>query len=215
MPDIFTSTDAQLVSAAQNYVTVATANTGPLGLSPADITSVTAASTAYGTDFNQMVVARDAAKAATQGKDLSKSGLLTVIRGQAARIQANTSVSDELIALLGLPVRSGTRTPVVPVPPSNLVATGYDNGDTRLTWKANGNKQSVAYVVEERIGEEGNWTVAASPLTKTKVVLAGQIPGQTKFFRIRATRNELVSGPSNTAVVYEQGGGSVQLEIAA
>ncbi|MFY9233672.1 MAG: fibronectin type III domain-containing protein [Fimbriimonadaceae bacterium] len=215
MPDIFKATDAQLVSAGTNLVTVATGNTVALGLTPADITAVTAANTAYGTDYNQMIVARDAAKATTQGKDTAKANFLAIVRGLANRIYANQSVSDELIALLGLPVHSGTRTPVVPVPPSDLVAKGYDNGDTKLVWKSNGNKRSVAYQVEQRIGEEGEWTPVTPALTKTRVTLQDQTPGQTKFFRIRATRNELVSGPSNTAVVYEQGGGSVQLEIAA
>ena len=210
MPDIFDSTDSQLVGAGATFVSVATANMAALGLVLGDITTLTTLNTGYANGYNAMITARDAAKAATQTKMNTRKALLADIRVLAKKIYANPSVPSNLIAQLGLPVHSTVKTPVIPVSPADLVAVGFANGENKLKWKRNGNAKSVIFWIEQST-DAVTWTLTAT-CTKTNFTQQDQTPGQTKYYRIRATAKELVSAPSNEAVVYPIGGQSLSLE---
>ena len=212
MPEIFESTDSELVAAAATFASVANSNSTILSLSPGDITAISAASTTYGTGYGAMVTARDASKAATQVKSNNRKALLALYRTYAKKFYANPAVPSNLIAALGLPVHEGGRTPVVPVPPADLVAVGESNGDNGLKWKRNGNAGSVVFLLEESL-DGAVWSLFGMT-KKTKFTHTDQVPGTTKYYRVRGSANGIISSPSNSAVVYPLGLGA-ELHLAA
>lgn len=213
MSNIFKSTDSELIAATSTFQSVATANSAALGLTPGDLTTLTGLSTAYTTGYNAMITSREAAKAATQTKSTARKNLIADLRVLAQKIYANPAVSDALIAQLGLPVHDSSRSKVIPVSPASLVVAGFANGENKLTWKRNGNANSVVFWLEESIGD-GNWALFATS-TRTTFVQQNQTPGTMKYYRVRATANGLVSAPSNEAVVYQNGSGNPALHLAA
>jgi hypothetical protein len=193
---------------------VANTNKTALGLTAGDITTLTTVQGTYGTAYSAMVTARAAAKGATSTKNTAHSALIADLRSLARRIYAIPGIDPALIADLGLPVHSGTRTPVVPSAPSSLVALAQANGDVQLKWNRSGNPRGVVFWLEEKT-ETGDWTLFGTTLKRTHVQ-SGQTPGETKYYRVRASSaNGAVSAPSNVAVVYASGGASVPLYIAA
>lgn len=207
MANIFKATEAELVAAAAQLVQVATANAAVLQLSPGDITTMTGLSTGYGNSYSTMVTAHDAARAATQTKDTSKAALIANFRAFARRAQANPNVSDALIAQLGLPVHDTTRTPINPVAPVDLVANSFANGEVKLRWKRGGNPRSGIVFWIEASFDLANWSVVGTS-TRASFTLQNQTPGQTRYFRVRATATDKISAPSNEAVIYPAEGGS-------
>jgi len=184
-----------------NFVTVANANLLALGLVAGDMTPVTTAKTPFDTAIPDVVTKKAALDTAVQNKDTARKNSVASVRTVVRKIQANPAVPNSLKAQLGITVRDGIPTPVTPIPPTDLVARGLDTGTNVLVWKRNGNKASIQFVIEAKIGTSTAWTLI-DVTTATKYAHVFQQPGVKAIYRVRARRGTVVSDPSNEAVVY-------------
>jgi hypothetical protein len=104
MADYLPGPDADYQAWVTNFVTYANANLAALGLVAADMTPVTTNQTLFNTNFAGHIAAKNAAQAAKQSKDESRSGLTAAIRPLVRRLQASSVVSDAEKASLGITV---------------------------------------------------------------------------------------------------------------
>ncbi len=184
-----------------NFVTVANANLAALGLVAGDMTPVTTAKTPFDTAIPDVVTKQQALAQAVQNKVTTRKTSVGTVRTVVRKIQANPAVTNALKAQLGITVKDISPTPVTPVPPLDLVARGLDTGTNILNWKRNGNKPSVQFVIEAKIGTSTAW-VLIDVTSATKYSHVFQQPGVKAIYRVRARRGSAVSEPSNEAVVY-------------
>ncbi len=151
--------------------------------------------------FNAANAAREAALSATAALRTSRknANIQASFRGKA--IVANPNVSNSIKEQLGLNVRDSTPTPIIPVAPSELVATAASDGTHTLSWKANGNKGGTQYIVESKFDKTTDFTFV-NVTTKTKLEHTKQVPGIRIVYRVKARRGDNESGYSNEAIVY-------------
>jgi hypothetical protein len=74
----------------------------------------------------------------------------------------------------------------------------------RVKWNRSGNPQNTVFVIECRHVATLPWQIAGTT-TKTTFEHLNQVPGFTLFYQVKAQRNQLLSPPSNEAVVYAEG----------
>lgn len=194
--------------------TVAAANTGALGLSPAQLTEIQNQNTLFATSVTDQQNAQAAARGAVADCTTERADSIELIGRYAAMWKANPAVSDELIAQLGLPPRNqgGDHLPVFA--PADLAALGCSNGVNSLKWNRNGNFSGVSYVIEAAYDGTTDWEIVdVSSLTKFDH--ADQVPGREVAYRVYARRRNIESAPSNTAIVYLSGGGGEALTMQA
>lgn len=155
----------------------------------------------FATSLVDMEAARGVFDGAMEAKENLRESALEMFGQLLSVMYAQPAVTPEAISGLTLTPRSGVKVPITPVEPANLVATPSANGTVRLSWRPNGNKYGVIYEIEAADADESNWTVI-STTTKTKITLSGFAPGTPKWFRVRATKNGLVSEFSFNAGIY-------------
>jgi hypothetical protein len=107
MADYLPGPDADYQAWVTNFVTYANANLAALGLVAADMTPVTTGQTAFNSGFSAHIAAKQAAMAAKQTKDETRSTLTAAIRPLVRRLQASPVVTDAERAALGINVRGG------------------------------------------------------------------------------------------------------------
>jgi len=139
------------------------------------------------------------AQAATQAKNNAKAAITYSLREMNRMIQANSGIDDELKETMGLPVYAKTKERVAPEEPSGLIVEPNANGLNRLKWSTGDNKYGTMYMVESLV--DGEWSVVGVT-TKSTYDHAGQIPGRTVHYRVRAQRRDEVSEISNVATAY-------------
>ena len=111
------------------------------------------------------------------------------------------STPDQYDAL-GFDPPETTRTPVIPMTPSGLEASGFSNGINQLFWVGNNASGSVVYAIEVKIGDTAPYILLATATTQ-RYEHTGVTPGQFYQYRVRAQAARNVnSGWSNEAVVY-------------
>jgi hypothetical protein len=199
--DYLPAKDSDLQSWTQNFLTVANANLVALGLVAADTTPITSEKGSYDTAITNNNTKQAEAKAATQQKSTVKSNLTTKVRILVRKIQANPAVLPQLKAQLGITVGDGGLTPIVPQQPMELIADPAASGVNKLQWNRNNNPYGIVFVVEYQLNVTESWQFAGTT-TKSTFEHIGQVPGRMLFYRVKAQKNELVSEPSNVAVVY-------------
>ncbi len=87
-----------------------------------------------------------------------------------------------------------------PTPPQKLMATGGADGVNRLKWEAGENGRTTEYVVFARIAQAPR---AMIDVVRTlKFEHKGQTPGVTVIYDIEARRRDILSEPSNQAIVF-------------
>ena len=139
-------------------------------------------------------------KAATEAKNMSKTGLIDNARTLARQIQARPGVPDNLKEQLGLNVADPIPSPLIPQQPTEFSATIGAGGLCSMRWNRNGNAQGTVFLIESSQNFSTGWQINA---TSTKTTYEMQLPfpiGQN-YFRIRAQKGEVTSEPSNIAVV--------------
>ena len=87
-----------------------------------DLTPVTTAQTARNTALVANVTAQQAAKSATQQKNIDRAAAVSVVRALVGRLQASAAVDDTERAALGITVPDTEPTPTGP-PTSSPIAT--------------------------------------------------------------------------------------------
>lgn len=114
MPDFIPASDAVFNGWAAQFKAYATANAVALGLSPANVADLAAASGAWNISFGALEAAKAAARGAVGAKDTDRRAYVEVIRTLTAIIQANPAVTDQQRGELGITI---AKTPgVIPVP---------------------------------------------------------------------------------------------------
>lgn len=183
-----------------NFASVATANITALNMTSSQALQLTGMATAFQTAFGDT----DEAKLNLASKVATKNTIRAVseesFRAAAKFVNSNGNVSSGLKAELGITITPSSAGPVAN--PSELVAVGYDNGQNKLAWSRNGNAKGTSFSIEAKYGASGPWTFVAYT-TKTKFTHNGQTPGQMVTYRIIAQRDDLQSGASNQATIYE------------
>lgn len=210
MPDFIPSEDSKLISWLASFSSGCANNSSILGLLPAELVTISNAST----DFtDQMLIseeAKNAAKAATDSKNVQRRTSVDVARRYAKEFKANPAVPQNILISLGI-VTNNTSGPVVPA--TNLLAEACSDGINKLAWSNGGNAPGTIYLVETKEDGQAQWEFLAA-ITATKFNHTDQIPGEPVWYRVIATRSGVSAAPSNTAVVYG-GGGTNQLTVAA
>lgn len=86
-----------------------------------EVTALETSANAWESSYTDMFSKRDAARAATVGKDNMRETFEGLLRSISQKIQSDPNVSEELKVDAGLPHRSSSRSPV-PVPTSTPIA---------------------------------------------------------------------------------------------
>jgi len=199
--DYLPTKDADLQSWTANFITVANDNLTELGLIAGDITPISTEKSNFDTAITNNNTKQAEAKAATQQKSTVKSSLSSKIRVLVRKIQANPAVLPQLKAQLGITVGDGGFTPIIPQQPMELIATPAVSGVNKLQWNRNNNPYGITFIIEYQLNTTEPWQFAGTT-TKSTFEHSGQVPGRMLFYRVKAQKNELVSEPSNVAVVY-------------
>lgn len=100
-------------------------NAAALGITPAQVTDLTAQNTLFGYAYSGHLNAEAAYHASTDEKNLTMANLTSTIRSLAAQMQANPAVTDMQKENMGLPVHKTSRTPV-PAPTTSPVIQRFD-----------------------------------------------------------------------------------------
>ena len=214
----------QTIDALLNYATdhvatwnaVVTAGAGEAnGLDSAQITALETALTTATTDRNGAIAARSTSLAATQTQNDSLDGLRELLSLAIADIKAYANQQDDPNAVytemeVPVPASSGTR--YSPVPVTDLIANPDANGNVELKWDGGANVEGTVYFIEG--SADGAAWVQVYATKAQKAALTGYTPGQTYWFRVRASNNDEVSTASNSVAIWGTGG-SATLSIAA
>ncbi len=207
-----TKTDSQLLTIGEQVETVTTGD-GPYGLSAAQTTALAAANNALGTAITAKQAARDASKAATQQANEARQLLLSALGSIGATIYNNPTLNSAQIAAAGYAVHDDSITKHAPTQPVGLSVTPDAYGTVLVTFEANGNVYPTIYIVEGRGSEAEEWSTIITS-TRRRVSVSGFAVGETYWFRVRASRNEITSIPSNVAAIWEPEA-VTDLEVAA
>jgi hypothetical protein len=119
--DYIPSQDTEFDPWVKTYVDYAVANHLALGLTVALKDALQAAYDLWMPAYQSHLSAQAAANSATQNKLSARASLETIVREATNLIQANTSVTNEQKAALGVTIRKETKTPT-PVPTTRPMA---------------------------------------------------------------------------------------------
>jgi hypothetical protein len=194
--------DQDLAQFNGNFIAVGQQHAATLGWANSDVTAMTAQQNAFTGSITNATAARALAKSATETKAQQREKTLVLLRSYADVILAKKNIPDDLKIQLGLNPRNDQPSHVIPVPPADVTARGSANGVNVVRWKAGGNKPGVQYIVERRSMTSMEWQFVGVT-TKRRFSHANQLPGHPWIYRVLATRNDIVSAPSDASIVYE------------
>jgi len=121
MPDFIPAADEDFSVFANNFVNYVTTNAVNLGVQPATAAALSNGLLVWSDSLAAHDTAQIAATSARTTKDSARDALTIITRTTARSIQANPTVTDEVRALIGLPIRDDGRTRP-PVPTTKPVA---------------------------------------------------------------------------------------------
>ena len=96
-----------------------------------------------------------------------------------------------------------------PTPPQKLLATGGADGVNRLKWGAGENGKTTEYVIFARVN--GAPRAMVDVVRTLRYEHKGQTPGQTVIYDVEARRRDILSEPSNQAIVFGPQGDGLKL----
>ncbi|MBL8087002.1 MAG: hypothetical protein JNM85_02885 [Chthonomonas sp.] len=192
--------DQDIRQAMVTFAQGCTNYTGLLGLTPAQLSQINAASQDFTSNLDSVDASKAAAKAAVSVKDETKGTVTDLLSRWTRTFSANPNIPLDVKRQLGIPDPAApTRT--TPKTPTALTALGFSDGRTRLKWNSGGNIQGTRYFIEINEGDTG-WelldVVSATSYTQYDAVV-----GQKASYRVIAKRRDLESGYSNVATVYD------------
>lgn len=109
MPDYIPRSDVDFLNWAQTFSTYLEAHAGPLDIEPPTLMAIQSKVSAFSTTYAHHLTAGQAASAAKEAKNVSRSAAEEAIRTLVRQIQANPKVDDGLRAGLGIRVRDRIR----------------------------------------------------------------------------------------------------------
>ncbi len=199
--DWFPKPDDQAANRAAQIIAVLNANAAALGITAAEMASLTAARDEFTTALTASDTALANSKVKVATKNQERRELEDLLRPLVQRVQLNPALTDQMRGDAGLPIRDTTRTFSNPVAPSDLVATGGADGVNSLKWAAAGNTSGVQYVVEAKAVGALDWSVV-DVTSATSYKHTGQTPGFKLEYRVLARRGAAKSAASNVAAVF-------------
>jgi ribosomal protein L29 len=102
MPDYMPHSESEMMLWLSNFSSKLTTYSAAVGLTPADVTAATAASTQLTTSLNQLEQARTNVKMLTTTKDAMKTATINSMRKMVTRIKAATGYNDSIGQDLGI-----------------------------------------------------------------------------------------------------------------
>jgi len=184
-----------------NWVAVVGAVPTAFGTTAGVVTGIGTKVTTLKTASALVVSLKDQLKAAVQAEEAADTDATESLRVLGRGIVASTSVTNSNKILAGYIIRDTTPTPGTPIVVSGLTAEGFSNGTTVLNWNRSGNAPSTDFNVEAQFGTSTTW-VQVGHTRKTTFRHTGQTPGVKVVYQIRAQRGDVISEPSNQAIVY-------------
>lgn len=209
--DLVPSRDAAFLTWSKLFASVASANAAALHLTEEETSALSDAAAGFAAALSASEAAKASLKGLVSEKVNRRNEAEAIIRTHAKMISADPTISVDLKGALGLNLGERRSAPVTE--PSTVCASGQSNGTNLVTWNRNGNSRSTIFILEAKIGN-GQYTVI-DVLTRTRFEHKGQIPGQQICYRVRAKRGDVISGPSNVAVVYLGSGVNSVVQVAA
>jgi hypothetical protein len=119
MADFIPKSDPAFEAWFGNFLTYAVANAAALGLSPAQLTEIQSAKTAWSLAYSDLIAAKNAFQAAAETKDEKRAEGEKVIRRQTGILQARPETTDAQREGLGITVPDRQPTPL---PPERILA---------------------------------------------------------------------------------------------
>lgn len=204
------------LSAKLTYIAAkAVSDPAEYGFTAPEAASLEAVAETFASSLTDWEAAKGSYDEASEAKANERQGAIDAFTQLLNLMYATPSVTPEAISSLTLTPRSGTRTPVVPVTPTDFIATPFADGTVELKWNRNGNKYGVVFEVETASADQTDWHIGLST-TKTKLRVGGFAPGVPAWFRVRASKNGLSSEFSfNSGIYIPAPEGSGSLEVAA
>jgi len=207
MPPVLPASRLQIIEFFEAHLTPWGANLAAVGLTAQNLVDLGAAITAARTDYDALLPARLAAKAATQ-THYNSTALLREVGSElikTIKLFAETSNDPAVYNLAQIPPPSlATPTPP-PAQPTGLKSQIDVNGDVELTWNAtygDGSFFTVRRKMENATGVlDTDWThagtIQGSSLIDTKVPKGFA----AAHYQVTARRFDMVSLPSDTSAV--------------
>lgn len=171
------------------------------GLNAGQATALTDAAdvlSSYNTDLQAALAVVDSLRI---GQEAAKQTVIEEFTTLLNLSYADPAVSDISLGGLGLAPRNTTRSTVVPVQPTDLIATPRVDGTVKLSWNGTGNKYGVVFEVQAGSIDATEWVTVAST-TRKNIVVSGFTPGQIRWFKVRATKNGFVTEWSLVEGIY-------------
>lgn len=191
--------DASLVDFAQNITVKAFTDPASYGLQASQVSALDGGDDLDNAIQNALQARTDSLEK-TELKNTSRQSLIDTLAQIKTQMRASDATADKFLDL-GFDAYDLIASPIIPVAPTDLTATGDSTRQNYLKWQGNNKSGTVTYIIEVRSGDEGVWTfvdaVKAQRFTHQNV-----IPGQYYEYRVKAKSAKFVSAHSNTAVVY-------------
>ena len=145
MPDFIPHADEDFSVFMNTFINYVTAHAVNLGVPPATATALSDALLVWTDSLSAHETTQIAATSARTTKDSARDALTIIARTTIRSIQANPTVSDEIRALMGLPIRdtTGTRAPVPTTKPVGQVDTSQRLQHT-ISWRDESSPTSKA-----------------------------------------------------------------------
>lgn len=199
--DYIPSSDLAFQDWSGNFISVANANLATLGLIAGDLTPLTTDKGLLDTAITDNEAKQASARAATKKKELLRKSAEAKARALVKRIQAKSDVTADLKRQLQITV-PGSSPSLPPQTPLDLVANIIGEGSYSLSWKRNGNAQSIIFIVEALYSGVPDF-VQIGAITKTTFVHTNNPPGLKITYRVKSQKGELFSPYSNHATVND------------
>ncbi len=185
------------------------------GFTAPQAASLESAAETFSSSLNDWNAAKGSYDEASEAKANQRQAAVEVFTQLLNLMYATPTVTPEAISSLSLTPRNGARSPIVPVTPTDFIATPFADGTVELKWNRNGNKYGVVFEVETAGADLSDWQIGLST-TRSKVRVSGFTPGVPAWFRVRATKNGVDSEFSfNSGIYIPAPGGSGSMEVAA
>jgi hypothetical protein len=202
--------DLQRVEFMEGHLALWTTNAVAIGLTAAQVTAMSTATTAARAGFNGSTTAHAAAKAATANfhnltrslSDLASDAI------KAIKLKAAQNNDPNVYVLANIPAPLPPSPPPPPEPPTDLIADPNADGTVTLKWKGS-IANSTFFSVWRKVGSSPTWTNIGSTAIKTfqdSTVPSTPIPASITY-SVRSQRNNEVSAPSVQAEVVYGGPG--------
>ncbi len=194
-------TPSELLVFLTNFNTVADTNKAELSLASPQLTELQDVKNELEAKLIDRQAKQEAAIASTSALNQTVKNVNGILGAYNTTFKSNKAIPDSMIESLGFDPDDDSPTPIVAIPPSDLVVEGRSNGSNYIKFKRNGNKPVVNFILEMKMGDETQYKFV-KVLSKTRFEHKNQTPGVRAFYRVKAVHSDSESTYSNEAVVY-------------